>query len=257
MPECVWLTSAILSWTSFWKLPCDKTATFTTIKAGNSIYRIKIRYSNLVHGYIRQSSKDNTAKEIQFEASITLSSKASDQLNDSMATSRKPSAGQTRSISKCSFLAKATASLLLVLFLCQGTVQGRMLKQAANTRQGTVSTANSTPYSETMRPVTSSSRTSSSAGTRPTGVVSIDGSTAMADTQQTQSLRSVTPSGYAPLAQTHGASGTVTTDQATVGPVRPINGNGTPVNMQASRASSQNMETMNDAGSAMSMRQMP
>lgn len=135
-----------------------------------------------------------------------------------------------------------------------------------------------------MRPVTSSSRTSNSAGTRPTGVVSIDGSTAMAgvhpichqvwyvlsdqlfllgtikgfrctccsldilrykrstlyhlghmphimimtsllwlaDSQQTQSLRNVTPSGYAPLAQTHGASGTATTDQATVGPVRPI-----------------------------------
>lgn len=135
-----------------------------------------------------------------------------------------------------------------------------------------------------MRPVTSSSRTSNAAGTKPTGVVSIDGSTAMAgvpptinlssgmcltattfplaqhrrglgfctcssfhilrcnlnalyhtddmqqmtlllrcaDSQQTQGLRNVTPSSYAPLAQTHGASGSAATDQATVGPVRPV-----------------------------------
>ncbi|BDA50327.1 hypothetical protein COCOBI_16-0030 [Coccomyxa sp. Obi] len=174
-----------------------------------------------------------------------------------MALSRKPAAGQIQTVGRCYFSAKVTASLLLVLFLSLGTAHGRMLKQAANTRQGTVTSANSTPYAETMRPVTSSSRTSNSAGTKPTGVVSIDGSTAMAGTQQSQSLRNVTPSGYAPLAQTHGASGTATTDQATVGPVRPINGDGTPANMQASRASSQNMETMNDAGSAMSMRQVP
>ena len=36
-----------------------------------------------------------------------------------------------------------------------------------------------------------------------------------------------------------------------------MQGNGTPANVQASRASGQNMETMNDAGSAMSMRQVP
>lgn len=36
-----------------------------------------------------------------------------------------------------------------------------------------------------------------------------------------------------------------------------VQGNGTPANIQASRASSQSMETINDTGSAMSMRQMP
>lgn len=44
-----------------------------------------------------------------------------------------------------------------------------------------------------------------------------------AGTQQTQSVRDVTPSSYAPLSQSKSSGATATTDQATVGPVRPVN----------------------------------
>ncbi|EIE20732.1 hypothetical protein COCSUDRAFT_54210 [Coccomyxa subellipsoidea C-169] len=157
---------------------------------------------------------------------------------------------------------KVVTSLIFVLILSVGAVQGRLLKQAASSsaRQGTTTTANSAPYAQTVRPVTPSARTSSSAGTKPVGVVSIDGSTSMAGTQQTQSVRDVTPSSYAPLSQSKSSGATATTDQATVGPVRPVNSQGTAANMQSSTASGgsgQRMETMADAGSAMSMRQVP
>ncbi|KAK9901669.1 hypothetical protein WJX75_007521 [Coccomyxa subellipsoidea] len=161
---------------------------------------------------------------------------------------------------KRSISPKVVTSLFVILFLSLGSVQGRLLKQAA-ARQGSATTS-SQPYAESVRPVTpSSTRTSSSAGTKPPGVVSIDSSTSMAGTQQAGSLRDVTPSSYAPLSQTK-ASGTATTDQATVGPVRPVNSQGVATNnMQTSTASGsgngQHMETMADEGSAMSMRQVP